>query len=161
MCLGKPFQPERKLACDIQNKAKAPAMISKLDRSCNWDNKNRPAIATRINSLSSLLLEDIGSPTKQWFADNLRLLPLQPTGHPHFLLSSKKDDGRLEHVQPAGYVPAPTKFTSFPLREREQFLSDGRLHRRERCGDIFKAFALGVDAEEPSHENPKNHHLGS
>ena len=78
MCLGKPFQPERKLACDIQNKAKAPAMISKLDRSCNWDNKNRPAIATRINSLSSLLLENIGSPTKQWFADNLRHLPLPP-----------------------------------------------------------------------------------
>ena len=78
MCLGKPFQPERKLACDIQNKAKAPAMISKLDRWCNWDNKNRPAIATRINSLSSLLLEDIGSPTKQWFADNLRHLPLPP-----------------------------------------------------------------------------------
>jgi hypothetical protein len=53
-------------------------MISKLDRSCNWDNKNRPAIATRINSLSSLLLENIGSPTKQWFADNLRHLPLPP-----------------------------------------------------------------------------------
>src|SRR5580698_1950419 len=53
-------------------------MISKLDRWCNWDNKNRPAIATRINSLSSLLLEDIGSPTKQWFADNLRHLPLSP-----------------------------------------------------------------------------------
>jgi hypothetical protein len=79
VCLGKPFQPERKLACDIQNKAKAPAMISELDRSCNWDHKSRPAIATRINSLSSLLLENIGSPTKQWFADNLRLLPLQPT----------------------------------------------------------------------------------
>jgi hypothetical protein len=78
VCLGKPFQPERKLACDIQNKAKAPAMISKLDRSCNWDNKNRPAIATRINSLSSLLLEKIGFPTKQWFADNLRHLPLPP-----------------------------------------------------------------------------------
>jgi hypothetical protein len=78
VCLGKPFQPERKLACDIQNKAKAPAMISKLDRWCNWDNKNRPAIATRINSLSSLLLEDIDSPTKQWFADNLRHLPLPP-----------------------------------------------------------------------------------
>ena len=53
-------------------------MISKLDRWCNWDNKNRPAIATRINSLSSLLLENIGSPTKQWFADNLRHLPLPP-----------------------------------------------------------------------------------
>jgi hypothetical protein len=78
VCLGKPFQPERKLACDIQNKAKAPAMISKLDRSCNWDNKNRPAIAMRINSLSSLLLENIGSPTKQEFADNLRNLPLPP-----------------------------------------------------------------------------------
>ena len=76
VCLGKPFQLERKLACDIQNKAKAPAMISKLDRGCNWDNKNRPAIATRISSLSSLLLEDIDSPTKQWFADNLRHLPL-------------------------------------------------------------------------------------
>jgi Transposase IS66 family len=78
VCLGKPFQPERKLACDIQSKAKDPAMISKLDRWCNWDNKNRPAIATRINSLSSLLLEDIDSPTKQWFADNLRHLPLPP-----------------------------------------------------------------------------------
>jgi hypothetical protein len=76
VCLGKPFQLERKLACDIQNKAKAPAMISKLDRGCNWDNKNRPAIATRISILSSLLLEDIDSPTKQWFADNLRHLPL-------------------------------------------------------------------------------------
>lgn len=32
----------------------------------------------RINSLSSLLLENIGSPTKQWFADNLRHLPLPP-----------------------------------------------------------------------------------
>ena len=53
-------------------------MISKLDRSCNWDNKNRPAIATRINSLSSLLLENIGSPTKQWFSDNLRHLPPPP-----------------------------------------------------------------------------------
>src|ERR1700675_3268102 len=53
-------------------------MISKLDRSCNWDNKNRPAIATRINSLSSLLLEKIRFPTKQWFADNLRHLPLPP-----------------------------------------------------------------------------------
>ena len=51
VCLGKPFQLERKLACDIQNKAKAPAMISKLDRGCNWDNKNRPAIATRISIL--------------------------------------------------------------------------------------------------------------
>ena len=50
----------------------------------------------------------------------------------------------------------PTKFTSFPFREREQFLSDGRLNRRERRGDIVKAFALGVDAEEPSHETPKN-----
>jgi hypothetical protein len=53
-------------------------MISKPDRSCNWDNKNRPAIATRINSLSSLLLENTGSPRKQWFADNLRHLPLPP-----------------------------------------------------------------------------------
>jgi hypothetical protein len=52
----------------------------------------------------------------------------------------------------------PTKFISFPFREREQFLSGSRLHRRERCGDIFKAFALGVDAEEPSHETPENHH---
>ena len=55
----------------------------------------------------------------------------------------------------------PTNFTSFLFREREQFLSDGRLNRRERRGDIFKAFALGVDAEEPSHETPKNHHPGS
>jgi hypothetical protein len=53
-------------------------MISKLDRSCNWDNKSRPAIATRINSLGSFLLENIGSPTKQGFADNLRHLPLPP-----------------------------------------------------------------------------------
>jgi hypothetical protein len=51
-------------------------MISKLDRWCNSDNKNRPAIATRINSPSSFLLENNGSPAKQWFADNLRHLPL-------------------------------------------------------------------------------------
>jgi hypothetical protein len=56
--------------------------------------------------------------------------------------------------QPAMCRP-PTKFTSFPFRQREQFLSDGRLNRRERCGDIFKAFARGVDAEEPSHEPQK------
>ena len=37
----------------------------------------------------------------------------------------------------------------------------GRLHRREGSGDIFKAFALGVDAEEPSHQTPENHHPGS
>jgi hypothetical protein len=61
----------------------------------------------------------------------------------------------------AGYVPAANKICLIPFREREQFLSDGRLHRRERRGDIFKAFALGVDAEEPSHQTPKNHHRGS
>jgi hypothetical protein len=61
----------------------------------------------------------------------------------------------------AGHVPAANKIYLFPFREREQFLSDGRLHRRERRGDIFKAFALGVDAEEPSHETPENHHPGS
>jgi hypothetical protein len=71
----------------------------------------------------------------------------------------------LSFLRQNGWRPAmcrpPTKFTSFPFREREQFLSDGRLHRRERRGDIFKAFALGVDAEEPSHETPENHHPGS
>jgi hypothetical protein len=35
VCLGKPSQPERKLACDTQNKAKVPAMIYKLDRNAN------------------------------------------------------------------------------------------------------------------------------
>jgi hypothetical protein len=39
--------------------------------------------------------------------------------------------------------------------------NDGRLHRLERRGDIFKAFALGVDAEEPSHQTPEHHHPGS
>jgi Group II intron, maturase-specific domain len=125
-CLGKPFQPEQQLACDIQSKAKDPAIspsstvsaseelveelnvvlkgwgnyfrlgsVSQAYRSVDshvcdrlrrwlskkhqlntsghkrfsdqylkerlglfslagWDNKNRPAIATRINSLSSL-----------------------------------------------------------------------------------------------------------
>jgi CheY-like chemotaxis protein len=94
VCLGKPFQLERKLACDIQNKAKVPAMISKLDRWCNWDNKNRPAIATRISSLSSLLLEDIDSPTKQWFADNLRHLPL-PLVTPNAKVESSAYPGEL------------------------------------------------------------------
>jgi len=55
----------------------------------------------------------------------------------------------------------PIKFTSFPFRGREPFLSDSLLHRRERRGDIFQAFALGVDAEEPSHQTPENHHPGS
>jgi hypothetical protein len=40
----------------------------------------------------------------------------------------------------------------------EQSLSVGRLHRRERRGDIFEAFALGVDSEEPSHDTPENSH---
>jgi hypothetical protein len=74
-------------------------MISKLDRSCNWDNKNRPAIATRINSLSSLLLENIGSPTKQWFADNLRHLPLPPVTPSPKVESSAYPEGELS-LQP-------------------------------------------------------------
>ena len=61
----------------------------------------------------------------------------------------------------ASYVPAANKIYLIPIHEREQFLSVGRRHRRERSGDIFKAFALGVDAEEPSHETPENHHPGS
>src|SRR5580704_16450609 len=56
-------------------------------------------------------------------------------------LSSSDRTGR----RPAVCRP-PTIFTSFPFREREQFPSDGWLHRREWRGDIFKAFALGVDA---------------
>ena len=103
MCLGKPSQPERKLACDIQNKAKVPAMISKLDRSCNWDNKSRPAIATRINSLSSLLLEIFGFPAKQWFADNLRNLPLPPVTPSAKVESSAYQEGLL--TDPFGPTP--------------------------------------------------------
>jgi hypothetical protein len=58
-------------------------------------------------------------------------------------------------------MPAANNFTSFPFHEPDQLLSFGRLHRRERRGDIFKAFAFGVDAEEPSHETPEDHHPGS
>jgi hypothetical protein len=70
-------------------------MISMLDRWCNWDNENRPAIATRINSLSSLLLENIGSPTKQWFADNLRHLPLPPVTPSDKVESSAYPEGMI------------------------------------------------------------------
>jgi hypothetical protein len=61
----------------------------------------------------------------------------------------------------AGYAPAANEIYLIAIHEREQFLSVGRLHRGERSGDIFKAFALGVDAEEPSHQTPENHHRGS
>src|ERR1700675_206543 len=74
-------------------------MISKLDRSCNWDNKNRPAIATRINSLSSLLLEKIGFPTKQRFADNLRHLPLPSL---HLARGGVKCIPRINHYSGPG-----------------------------------------------------------
>ena len=70
----------------------------------------------------------------------------------------------------AGYVPAANKIYLIPVSctravsnrwpaspKRDAW----RLHRRERLGDIFKAFALGVDAEEPCHETSKNHHPGS
>jgi hypothetical protein len=119
VCLGKPFQPERKLVYDIQNIAKAPATISKLDRYCNEDNKNRPAIATRTNSLSSPLLEKIGFPTKQWFADNLRHLPLPPvtpgikvesSAYPGHLLMKAANLGDEIHIDPPAILGNDSRY---------------------------------------------------